>query len=120
MIAITAQMRLMCFTKPVDFRKGIDGLVGVCRTTLKDEDPFSGTVFLFINRSSTTLKIIVYDGQGFWLCMKRLSKGRFHYWPKDKSDVSRLLARDIHVILWNGDPRKALMGSDFRELAQST
>lgn len=80
MIAITPQMRILLATEPVDFRKGIDSLAAVCRNIL-DKNPFSGYVFVFSNTKRTTIKILTYAGQGFWLCQKRLSKGRFKWWP---------------------------------------
>lgn len=80
MITITPHMRILLATEPVDFRKGIDGLAGVCRNIL-DTDPFAGYLFVFVNKKRTSLKILVYDGQGFWLCQKRLSKDRFEWWP---------------------------------------
>jgi len=60
MIQITPQMRILLAVQPVDFRKGIDGLAGVCRTALAS-DPFSGSVFVFRNRRATAIKILVYD-----------------------------------------------------------
>lgn len=121
MISITPHMRVLCFTGVVDFRKGIDGLLGICRAELKEVDPFSGTLFLFKNRSQTTIKGVVYDGQGFWLFAKRLSSGKFSYWPtgKGSSVAEEILSRELSILLWNGDPRKALMGSDWKPLAQS-
>ena len=80
MIQITPQMRILVAVEPVDFRKGIDGLAQVCKDVLR-QDPFSGWVFVFRNRPATALKVLVYDGQGFWLCHKRLSSGRFRWWP---------------------------------------
>ena len=120
MIAITPHMRILCFTEPVDFRKGIDGLVGVCKSRLETVDPFSGVLFLFRNRNRTAIKGIIYDGQGYWLVMKRLSQGRFSYWPTQENvaaHVSEVLCREVSVLLWNGDPRKALMGSDFKKIS---
>src|SRR5271169_1856121 len=76
MMAVTAQMRVLVCVEAVDFRKGIDGLARVCREVLSS-DPFSGTMFVFRNRRGTAIKLLAYDGQGFWLCQKRLSKGRF-------------------------------------------
>ena len=76
MIQITPQMRILVPVAAVDFRKGIDGLARLCRQELQ-ADPFSGALFVFRNRRATALKILVYDGQGYWLCQKRLSKGRF-------------------------------------------
>jgi len=63
MIQITPHMRIFLATEPVDFRKGIDGLGNVCRKVL-NEDPFSGGMFIFRNKRRTTLKILLYDGQG--------------------------------------------------------
>lgn len=114
MIQITPQMRILVAVEPCDFRKGIDGLGGICRTFL-EEDPFSGCVFVFRNKRATAIKILVYDGQGFWLCQKRLSKGRFRWWP-DGEQARELQARDLQVVLWNGDPSRAKMGPLWKAL----
>ena len=66
MIQLTPQMRLLLAVEPVDFRKGIDGLVAVCRQRLAAE-PLAGGLFVFSNRRRQALKLLVYDGQGFWL-----------------------------------------------------
>jgi len=71
MIQITPQMRIVAAVEPADFRCGIDGLARLCKDVLK-HDPFNGWVFVFRNRSAKALKILVYDGQGFWLCHKKL------------------------------------------------
>ena len=71
MIQITPQMRVVVAIEPADFRKGIDGLARLCKDVLH-HDPFRGWVFVFRNRKATALKILVYDGQGFWLCYKKL------------------------------------------------
>ncbi len=75
MLQITPQHRLLLATEPVDFRKGIDGLKAICRQQLCD-DPFSGTIFAFCNKTKTSVKLLVYDATGFWLCQKRFSKGK--------------------------------------------
>ena len=59
-------MRILLAVAPVDFRKGIDGLVAVCRQVLHSE-PFGGTLFVFGVGAGAPLKLLVYDGQGFWL-----------------------------------------------------
>ena len=74
MIQITAQMRVLVAIAPVDGRKGIDGLVRLCQDKLA-EDPFSGCVFVFRSRGGTAIRLLNYDGQGYWLAQKRLSKG---------------------------------------------
>ena len=116
MIALAPQMRILVAVKPVDFRNGIDGLGGVCRRELGG-DPLSGRVFVFRNRRGTAVKILVYDGQGFWLCQKRLSKGRFRWWPEGASKAVRELeARELQLVLWNGDPSRGALGPLWRAL----
>ena len=65
MIAIMPQMRLLVAVEPVDFRRGIDGLVAVCRQKLQ-ADPMSGALFIFGSRNRKSIKILAYDGQGFY------------------------------------------------------
>ena len=71
MLQITPQMRIFVAVEAVDFRNGIDGLVRLCKEVL-EQDPFRGGVFVFRNRRATAVKALVYDGQGFWLCHKKL------------------------------------------------
>lgn len=116
MLQLTPQSRVLLATEPVDFRKGIDGLAAVCRRALGD-NPLSGAVFVFRNRARTTLKILCYDGQGFWLCTKRLSQGHFTWWPQGDDASVRLAARELTILLWNGHPQQAGMAEDWRKLA---
>lgn len=106
MIQITPHMRIMVAPAAADFRRGIDGLAQLCLQHLAS-DPFSGTLFVFRNKPATSLKILVYDGQGFWLCQKRLSEGNFRYWPKADGSSSSIsmLAHELYVLLGNGDPK---------------
>lgn len=104
MIQITPQMRVLVAVEPVDFRRGIDGLARMCRSRL-EADPFAGTVFVFRSRRGTSIKLLVYDGQGFWLCQKRLSQGRFRYWPAaGDAPGASLQAHELQVLLCGGDP----------------
>ena len=61
---------ILVAVEAVDFRKGIDSLAELCRSKLHT-DPFSGSVFVFRSKRATAIKILVYDGQGFWLATKR-------------------------------------------------
>lgn len=116
MIQVTRHMRILVATEPADFRKGIDGLAALCRIRLQ-QDPFQGTVFVFRNRRATAVKVICYDGQGFWMCQKRLSKGRFPYWPtKADALTDRLEAHQLAVLLSGGDPATATGVPDWRQL----
>lgn len=103
MIQITPQMRVLVAVDPADFRKGIDGLARQCRQALQS-DPFSGALFIFRNRSAKAIKILAYDGQGFWLCQKRLSTGRFRFWPGGAEAVKELQAHELQVLLSAGNP----------------
>lgn len=100
MIQITPQMRVLVGVEPADFRCGIDGIAERCRKVL-ESDPFSGTVFVFRNRRGTAIKLLVYDGQGFWLCHERFSAAKLGYWPR-KPQVE---AHELVVLLRGGDPR---------------
>ena len=115
MIQIAPQMRILVAVEPVDFRKGIDSLAQLCRQVLK-ADPFSGAIFVFRNRRRTSIKALVYDGQGFWLCQKRLSAGRFRYWPASVAAVKRLRAHELQVLLSGGDPRDARAPAPWRRV----
>jgi transposase len=116
MIAITPQMRILVAVEPVDFRYGIDGLARVCREALSG-DPFSGAVFIFRNRRGTGLRALVYDGQGFWLCYKRLSAGRFRWWPKASEPTASLEAHELAVLLRAGDPTATRAAPVWRKVA---
>ena len=106
MIQITPQMRIFLAVDPVDFRKGIDGLAALCKLVFRS-DPFSGHMFVFLNRRRNAIKVLVYDGQGFWLCQKRLSKGRFQWWPKTgDGSLAPLGAWQLQMLIWNGTPGK--------------
>lgn len=96
-------MRILAAVEPADFRRGIDGLARLCRDALHS-DPFLGTVFLFRNRRATAIKLLVYDGQGFWLCHKRLSKGRFRFWPSASGGRQTLETHQVQLLLSGGDP----------------
>jgi transposase len=104
MIQVTPQMRILVATEPANFRKGMDGLAQLCRAELAT-DPFSGVAFVFRNRRRTAIKILVYDGRGFWLCHKRLSKGRFSWWPGQTAGQSASIeAHQLTILLCAGDP----------------
>jgi len=117
MIQITPQMRILLAVEPADFRRQIDGLARMCRAEL-DSDPMSGAVFVFRNRRATAIKLLTYDGQGFWLCHKRLSSGKFTWWPKEPGAKQvRLEVHEIQMLLWNGDPTQAQAQPHWRPLA---
>ena len=117
MIQVTPQMRILVAVEAVDFRKGIDGLARLCRERLQ-EDPFGGTLFVFRNRRSTAIKVLSYDGQGFWLCQKRLSMGRFRGWPAEGTEGVQLMeVPQLQLLLWNGDPGRVAHAPWWRKIS---
>ena len=103
MIQITAHMKILVAVEPVDFRRGIDGLAAVCRQAL-GTDPMSGALVVFISRRRQAIKCLVYDSQGYWLCQKRLSRGRFTGWPHGQGGSLRWDPLQLQALLWNGNP----------------
>ena len=97
MIAVAAGMRVLVATKPVDFRKGADGLVALVRETL-GHDPFAGTIFVFRSKRADRLKILVWDGSGLVLVWKRLENGAFR-WPPISDGVMRLTASQLAALV---------------------
>ena len=116
MLQITPQMKILVAVAPVDFRKGIDGLAAVCKEVLQ-QDPFAGTVFVFRNRRATAIKVLVYDGQGFWLCQKRLSENRFRWWPRSTDgSAETVAAHQVAVLFSAGNPNRTGAAPEWRSV----
>jgi transposase len=97
MIAVPAGMRVLVATRPVDFRKGADGLAALVREQLRQE-PFSGTLFIFRSKRADRLKILAWDGSGLVLFWKRLEHGAFR-WPPISDGVMRLSASQFAALV---------------------
>lgn len=81
-------------------------------------DPFSGWLFVFRSRSGKSIKILVYDGQGFWLCQKRLSTRRFRFWPSSETQASRTLqAHELQMLLVDGNAERAEVALPWRRVS---
>ena len=115
MIQITPQMHILVAVEAVDFRCGIDGLARICRERLK-ADPLCGWLFVFANRKRTAIRVLVYDSQGFWLCHKRLSTGRFRFWPTGAAQQV-LEAHELQVLLMGGNPASTKAAPTWRRLS---
>lgn len=76
MIGLGPQHHYYLYRAPTDMRKGFDGLSGLVKSEL-GKDPLDGSVYLFINRSKNRMKILFWNGGGFWLYYKRLERGTF-------------------------------------------
>jgi transposase len=96
-IAVPPGVRILLATRPVDFRKGMDGLAALVQQALR-ADPFAGDVFIFRPRRGDRVKILVYDGTGLVLYAKRLEAGRF-CWPSPAEGVVRLSAAQLATLI---------------------
>ncbi len=115
MLQLTPHTRIFLAVEPADFRCGIDGLAQRCRQYL-DLDPFCGALFVFRNRSRTAVKILAYDGNGFWLCLRRLSQGKLPWWPTASTRCT-LTHQQLQWLLWNGDPSALPLPADWKPLS---
>ncbi len=88
---------LWLYPTPVDFRRQIDGLVLLIASEL-GLSPTSGELFIFRNRTSNKLKLLWYDGNGFWLCYKRLEKGKLIF-PKHNDRVMEITRDQLDWLL---------------------
>jgi transposase len=77
----------------------------------------TGALFIFSNRRRHALKILGYDGQGYWLWQKRLSTGRFAWWPSPGQQATfGLEVQQLQLLLWNGNPNHAQGAGLWRPL----
>ena len=104
MIGPTGAIRVMVATKPVDFRKGAEGLAALVRETMA-ADPFSGAVYVFRAKRADRIKLVFWDGTGLCLFTKRLEDGIFR-WPKIENGVMKLSAAQLSALLEGLDWRR--------------
>lgn len=111
MLALTPHMRIFVAIDPIDFRCGMNRLAQMAKE-LFSEDPKSGVLFVFRNRRQSDAKLLVYDGAGFYLIHRRLSCGRFGFWPKtlleQKEPGVMVEPSELTVLLRGGDPRGSI------------
>jgi transposase len=105
-------MRVFVSVDSIDFRNGIDGIAQICRN-LFSEDPMNGSIFVFRAKNRTSIKLLMYDGQGFWLSTKRLSSGKFRWWPNNP----QMSAKELGVLIFNGNPHDANFQNEWRKIA---
>ena len=98
MIQLSASSEIVVAISPQDFRKGIDGFVSVCRHKF-NHNPKTGTIFVFINRSKTMVRLLSYENNGYWLMTKRLSKGKFQTWPKNEQSMTTIQSWQLRKLL---------------------
>ncbi len=111
MLALTPHLRIFVAFDPIDFRCGMNRLAQIAKD-LFSEDPQSGVLFVFRNRRQSEVKMLVYDGSGYYLIHRRLSSGRLAFWPKtllqQKEPGITVESSELLVLLRGGDPRGTL------------
>jgi len=115
MLSLSTQDKVYLCLESIDFRKQINGLIQLTQSILK-KNAYSQNYFAFINKKKTSVKILHFDGQGYWLHQKRLSKGKFK-WPLGTEDQINLSAMELQVLLMNGNYRDAKIQQDWNKVA---
>jgi len=102
MLHLTQQTQILLAIHPLDFRRGLDGFIAYCQHQLS-ANPRSGQLFVFMNRARTRIRVLCFDGNGYWLATKRLSRGRYGSWPSDGHDNAHvglsILATEVKKII---------------------
>ena len=101
LFGISGNARLFLFCLPADMRKGFDGLSGLVINKL-GQDPLSGDIFIFINRTRNLVKILVWDQTGFAIWHKRLEQGTFEIPKIEKSQTSLEISRQKLMLILEG------------------
>jgi transposase len=104
MIVPPAGVRVLIATRPIDFRRGADGLAATGQTVLR-QDPFCGTIFVFRSKRADRVKMLVYDGTGLVLIWKRLEGAQFK-WPAIGDGVMRLSGAQLAALFEGLDWRR--------------
>ncbi len=92
-----AGLKVLVATRPVDFRRGMDGLARAVKEDLK-ADPYSGVVYVFRAKRADRIKLLYWDGSGLVLYAKRLEQGGFR-WPQITDGVMRLTAVQLSALM---------------------
>lgn len=98
MLSLPGSVSIFACTTPVDFRKQHDGLVALVRDQL-GTDPFDGSIFVFFNRRRDRIKLLLWDGNGFWLLYKRLESGTYERLRASDSKRLALSRAELSMLL---------------------
>ena len=115
MLSLSSRDQIYLCTGHVDFRMQIKGLIKTTQRIIQ-ENPYSGSYFIFTNRKKTAVKILHYDGQGYWMHLKMLSTGKF-FWPKEEEGKIEMSPQQLQVLLMQGDPLSTSFQESWRKVA---
>lgn len=114
MISLSSDIKVMVAIEPIDFRAGINRLASLAMESFQKE-AMDGILFAFRNKKKTDIKFLWYDGNGFFLGHKRLSKGKLKWWPRTKEHSLGLSTDQFIRLLYGIDPRSEFH-PDWEEL----
>ncbi len=114
MLSLPGVLRIHLCRQPVDFRKAHDGLFAIVQNEFR-VDPFSGDLFLFFNRARDRIKLLLWDGNGFWLLYKRLEQGTFSFDISGTDNRVEITRAQLSMILEGIDWKTAKIRSHFSE-----
>ena len=115
MFGLGPATKIYIAVESIDMRKGFEGLHGLVRDHL-GQDPLSGHLFLFTNRTKTRLKALVWDGSGLWVCAKRLEKGRFR-WPEADTRSVTMRSEELAMLVHGLDLKHTEARAWYRKSA---
>ena len=115
MIELKDNQKVFVAVDPIDFRQGIDRLKEYCKSTIK-RDPTSGAMFIFKNKRNFSIKILIYDGEAFWLCMRRLSKGKIPWWPSHGQSYRSITKEELTKLIAPQPNTGEIHSNDWKKL----
>ena len=114
MLSLPGSVRIFLASEPVDFRKAHDGLVAIVRDHFRD-DPFDGSVFVFLNKRRDRVKLLLWDRNGFWLLYKRLERGTFLAMSRRGARRVELSRAELSMLLEGIDLERGKIRRHFAE-----
>ena len=113
MLNLSSSIRIFLARQPVDFRKAHDGLISIVRDEFQD-DPFDGSVFVFLNRRRDRVKVLHWDRDGFWLHYKRLERGTYRLQIEDGGRRVEITRPQLMMLLEGIDLERSKIREAFR------
>ena len=100
MIALPLQIRVFLYRLPTDMRKSFHGLVALTESALQ-QDPLSGSLFVFLNRRRDRIKILYWGQTGFCIWYQQLEKGTYQLpeEPREEQEVLEVTRSQLSLIL---------------------
>jgi transposase len=115
MIQTGISSKLFVAIEPIDFRKRMDGTAAVCRVKY-EKNPQDGAIYIFRNRSMTSIRLYFFDGLCEWSCDLRIASGKFPHWPKSKEIMPSIVAQQFYVLIRGGDPNTTICRQDWKKI----